>query len=109
MGRRTRSIDGMVDLFLGLSDTPDMLTTTKNAADRGSTASPQAPQTNSQKIAADLEFVAANQELEGFSGTISEAVANHEPNLAEIAEAARRFGAQVPTLANATRPPLFPV
>jgi hypothetical protein len=96
----------MVDLFLGLSDTSGMLTPTKDAANRSPSATPLTP---ARKNAADLEFVAANQELEGFSGTISQTVANHEPNMAEIAEAARRSGAQIPTPENKGRAPLFPV
>ena len=95
----------MVDLSLGLSDTSGMLTSTKDAANRSPSTTPVPP---SRKIAADLEFVAANQELEGFSGTISETVANHEPNMAEIAEAARRSGAQIPTPENKARAPIFP-
>ena len=55
----------------------------------------------------DLEFVSANQQLEGLPGKITEAVAAHEPNLDEIVESAKRFGAQVPTEANHKRPAVF--
>ncbi len=54
----------------------------------------------------DLEFVAANQQIEGFSGEITEAIVNHQPDLAAISEAAQKFRAQVPNQANLSKPPL---
>ncbi len=54
----------------------------------------------------DLEFVSANQQIEGFSGEITEAIANHQPDLAAISESAQKFGAQVPNPANLSTPPL---
>ena len=77
----------MIDLFPELSDTSDMLTPTKDVANQGATATTRPP---AQKLAADLEFLAANQQLEGFSGVISAEAANHEPNMADIVAAARR-------------------
>ena len=96
----------MIDLFPELSDTSDMLTPTKDVANQGATATPRPP---AQKLAADLEFVAANQQLEGFSGAISAEAANHEPNMADIVAAARRSGAQIPTEENKARAPILPV
>jgi hypothetical protein len=58
-------------------------------------------------MAKDLEFAAANQQMEGFSGKITEAVAAHEPNMQEITEAAKCFGAQLPTEENLKQPPVF--
>jgi hypothetical protein len=81
-----------------------MLTTTKHAAKRELTATPPPRVRVSRQ---DLEFVSANQQLEGFPGQITEAVAGHEPDMREIVESARRMGAQVPTLANCQRPPIF--
>jgi hypothetical protein len=95
----------MIDRFHYLSDTVVMLTAPKNASNREGSATPL---TTVADLRADLEFVAANQQLEGFSGTITDAVANYEPDLAEIAESARSFGAQVPSQSGQLSPPLFP-
>lgn len=54
----------------------------------------------------DLEFVSANQQIEGFSGEITEAIVNHQPDLSDISEAARKFGGQIPNVANLSKPPL---
>ena len=97
-------IAGMIDQFPKLFDTTFMLTTTKHAARPGKTASPCKPDRN---LAKDLEFVSANQQLEGLPGKITEAVAAHEPNMDEIIESAKRFGAQIPTEANHKRPAIF--
>ena len=68
-----------------------MLTTTKLPT------KPVAPASQPAKASsADLEFLSANQQLEGFPGKITEAVAAHEPDLKKIAASARRFGAQIP-------------
>src|SRR6266487_4216140 len=71
----------------------ESLRPTKDVAIRGATATPRPP---AQKLAADLELVAANQQLEGFSGVISAEAANHEPNMADIDAAARRSGGSNP-------------
>jgi hypothetical protein len=81
-----------------------MLTTTKHAAKRELTATPPPRVRVSRQ---DLEFVSANQQLEGFPGQVTETVAVHEPALRDIAESARRFGAQVPTVTNRQQPPIF--
>jgi len=81
-----------------------MLTTTKHASKRELTATPPPRVRVSRQ---DLEFVAANQQLEGFPGQVTETVAVHEPALREIVESANRFGAQMPTMANRQQPPLF--
>src|ERR1035441_2154303 len=94
----------MIDQSQNLFDTNGMLTTTKNAAKPRTTASPLR---SAMKLTKDLEFAAANQQMEGFPGHISEAVAGHEPNMEEIAEDAKRFGAQVPTEENLRQPPVF--
>ncbi|MEQ1842505.1 MAG: hypothetical protein ABL994_19060 [Verrucomicrobiales bacterium] len=54
----------------------------------------------------DLEFVSANQQIEGFSGEITEAIVSHQPDMKAIAESAKKFGAQVPNAANLSQPPL---
>ncbi len=82
-----------------------MLTTPKHAAKPAPAATPPAP---APDLAGELAFISANQQLEGFEGKITEAVARHQPNMEEIAEEARRFGAQVPTEENRKRSPLFP-
>ena len=82
-----------------------MLTTTKHAPKRAATATlPPASKASVQ----DLALLSVNQQLEGFPGEITEAVATYEPNMEEIAERAKRRGAQVPSEANRRRPPLFP-
>ena len=83
-----------------------MLTTQKNAAKHRTPASPLKPVA---RLSKDLEFAAANQQMEGFPGRITKVVAAHEPNLRGIAEDAKRFGAQVPTDENLNQPPLFPL
>ena len=45
---------------------------------------------------ADLRFISQNQQLEGFSGEITEAMRQHKPNMEEIKAVAKRFGAQIP-------------
>ncbi len=81
-----------------------MLTATKNPTKQ--TAPASQPVTVS---AADLEFLSANQQLEGFPGKITPEIAAHRPNMDKIAASARRFGAQVPTKENRQKPPLFPL
>lgn len=93
----------MFDGFPNLSDTVDMLTT-KNAPNRDATAS-LAPRERAS--ADDLAFVSANQQMEGFPGQITEAIAAHQPDMEEIVRSAKRLGAQVPTEANRKRPPIF--
>ena len=83
-----------------------MLTTMKHATNRGATATPQQPAGASLK---DLEFVSANQRLEGFAGEITEAVAAHGSNVEEIVETAKKFGAQVPSEKHRRQQPIFKV
>jgi hypothetical protein len=45
--------------------------------------------------------------MEGFPGRITEAVAAHQPNLRQITEDAKRFGAHIPTEENLKQPPIF--
>lgn len=68
-----------------------MLTTTKSPTKPVAEASQPA-----QSSTSDLQFLSANQQLEGFPGKITEAVASHQPNMKQIADSARQFGAQVP-------------
>ena len=94
----------MVDGSLRLTDTASVLTTTKHAAKRELSATP-APRVGVART--DLEFVSANQQLEGFPGHVSAPVAAHGPDLQQIEGTARRFGAQVPTAGNRKQTPLF--
>jgi hypothetical protein len=87
-----------------LTDNENMLTTSKNPTKRPAEASVPA-----QASTADLEFLSANQQLEGFPGKITETVSVHQPDMRQIAESARRFGAQVPTEVNRQQPPVLPV
>lgn len=80
-----------------------MLTTTKSPTKRAAEASVPA-----QASTADLQFLSANQQLEGFPGKITEAVTAHQPDLKQIAESARSFGAQIPTEKNRRQPPILP-
>ena len=43
-----------------------------------------------------LKFASENQRLEGFPGEISEAARQHRPDMEEIKDVARKFGAQIP-------------
>jgi len=81
-----------------------MLTTTEHGARPGTGAILPRP---ARALSADLEFVAANERLEGLPGKVTEAVAAHQPNLEGIAESAKRFGAQVPKEANRRQPAVF--
>jgi len=81
-----------------------MLTTTKHAARPAKAAILPRP---ARALSADLEFVAANERLEGLPGKVTEAVATHQPNLEAIAKSARRFSAQVPKEANRRQPAVF--
>ena len=93
----------MIDLFLNLADTVAMLTTAKIPTKQA------APASHPGKASlADLEFLSANQQLEGFPGKITEEVAAHQPDLETIAESARRFGAQIPSKQNRKQRPVFP-
>ena len=47
-------------------------------------------------LEADLRFISQNQQLEGFSGEITEAVRQYQPNLEELKAVSQRFGAQIP-------------
>lgn len=44
-----------------------------------------------------LRFISENQRLSGFSGRITAADRRHKTDMAEVAESARRFGAQIPS------------
>ena len=92
----------MIDQWLFLSDSLVMLTTQKTLTKPGASATQVAA-----AIKRDLEFVSANQQLEGFSGEITEAIANHQPDMAAIAEAAEKFGAQIPNPASLSKPPVI--
>lgn len=50
--------------------------------------------------AADLEFISGNQQMEGFSGRITEETARPQPDMDLIAESAARLGAQIPSPQN---------
>ena len=43
-----------------------------------------------------LKFISQNQQLEGFSGEITEDLRQHRTNWDELEAVARRFGAQLP-------------
>jgi len=45
---------------------------------------------------ADLRFISQNEQLEGFSGKITDAVRQHKPDMEGLKAAAKRFGAQIP-------------
>ena len=45
---------------------------------------------------ADLRFISQNEQLEGFSGEITEAVRQYKPDLEELKAVSKRFGAQIP-------------
>ena len=47
-------------------------------------------------LEADLRFISQNEQLEGFSGEITEAVRQHMPDLEELKAVSKRFGAQIP-------------
>ena len=47
-------------------------------------------------LEADLRFISQNQQLEGFSGQITEAMRQHKPNMEELKAVSKRFGAQIP-------------
>lgn len=78
-----------------------MLTSQKSLTKSGSSATQVA-----EALKRDMDFVSANQQLEGFSGEITEVIANHQPDLATISEVARKFGGQVPNSAPLPNPPL---
>ena len=65
-----------------------MLTTKESGA--------KLPQGQKTSLDADLKFISENQRIEGFSGEISEAARQHRPDMEEIKDVARKFGAQVP-------------
>ena len=92
----------MIDQWLFLSDSLVMLTTQKTLTKPDASATQVAA-----AIKRDLKFVSANQQLEGFSGEIAEALANHQPEMNAIADAARKFGAQIPNAANLSTPPVL--
>ncbi|MCZ7636924.1 MAG: hypothetical protein M5U12_13275 [Verrucomicrobia bacterium] len=81
-----------------------MLTTTKHAARPATAATLPRP---ARALQADLDFVAANERLEGLPGNVAEEVASHQPNVETIASSARHFGAQVPREANRSQPAVF--
>ncbi|MBE7503071.1 MAG: hypothetical protein HS113_22865 [Verrucomicrobiales bacterium] len=81
-----------------------MLTTTKHAARPATAATLPRP---ARALQADLDFVAANERLEGLPGNVAEEVASHQPNVEAIASSARHFGAHVPREANRSQPAVF--
>jgi polysaccharide deacetylase 2 family uncharacterized protein YibQ len=93
----------MIDQLPFLSHITVMLTT-KNAPKPPAPARPFKP---ADQLAKDLQFASANQQMEGFPGRITEAVAAHQPNLRQITEDAKRFGAHIPTEENLKQPPIF--
>jgi len=75
-----------------MADTKAMLTV-KQAVAQAPEAKPQRPRQVSKE---DLQFVSENQRMEGFSGQITHATAEHRPDMKVIAKSAIRFNAQVP-------------
>jgi hypothetical protein len=65
-----------------------------------SDSKPMKTSRRAQLTKADLQFVAENQRLSGFSGEISEATAAYRPDMDEIAKSAKRYGAQIPSPTN---------
>lgn len=53
-------------------------------------------QSPAQTLEVELRFISQNQQLEGFSGEISEAARQYRPNLEELQAVSKKFGAQVP-------------
>lgn len=53
-------------------------------------------QSPAEKLEAELRFISQNQQLEGFSGEISEATRQYRPNLEELQAVSKKFGAQIP-------------
>ena len=53
-------------------------------------------QSPAEKLEAELRFISQNQQLEGFSGEISEAARQYRPNLEELQAVSKKFGAQIP-------------
>ena len=47
-------------------------------------------------LESELRFVSENQRLEGFSGEITEAVRQYQPNFEDLKAVSERFGAQIP-------------
>ena len=45
---------------------------------------------------ADLRFISQNQQMEGFSGEITDAVRQYKPDLEELKAVSKRFSAQIP-------------
>ena len=45
---------------------------------------------------ADLRFISQNQQMEGFSGKITEAMRQYKPDLEELKAVSKRFSAQIP-------------
>lgn len=78
--------------------------TTKDAPKQAPTASSPAPR---RKLSTDLQFVSENQQLEGFSGKISDKVAAYRPDLKEIAASVKQFRSQLSNEENAQRKPLL--
>jgi hypothetical protein len=68
-------------------------------------ASPAKPHRRVRLSDEDLKFISENQKLAGFSGRITNATATHEVDMDEIAESAKRFGAQIPSPQNRTPKP----
>jgi hypothetical protein len=44
-----------------------------------------------------LKFISENQKMAGFSGHISRETASYKPDMSQISNSAKRFGAQVPS------------
>lgn len=96
----------MIDQFRYLSDNTFMSAADKNGEKRATSLSPS---TLSAAKRADLEFASANQQLEGFPGTITERGAAHDPDLELITRDAKRLGAQLPAEENLTQRPVCPI
>ena len=47
-------------------------------------------------VEADLRFISQNEQLEGFSGEITESVRQYKPDMEELKAVSKRFGAQIP-------------
>ena len=57
---------------------------------------------------AELELISASQQIEGFSGIITEEVAFHQVDMQAISQGAQKAGAQVPAALNLATGPLLP-
>jgi hypothetical protein len=90
----------MVDRFSGVADNNAMLT-----AKHATAVSPAKTGRRMRLSPKVLKFISENQQMEGFSGDITEATAMHEVDMDAVAESAARFGAQIPSPKNRPQKP----